>query len=303
MKKFNDIVGFHIEPTNICTLKCPGCARTKFIDKWPQHWKNYNIDIQQLLDFLDIDLREKTILLCGNYGDPIYHPNLETLISELKNKGASITIVTNGSYKTEKWWTNLVRHLDGKDHVQFSIDGTPENFKNYRKNADWTTIESAIKIASKADCIVSWKHIVFSYNQTTISQSEEIANSLGVSKFVVSLSDRFDEFTDYLRPDPVYVGSRYQNQQNFKKNIKINKINAACDKNNQHFISAAGYYTPCCYVGDHRFYYKTDFGKNKKKYSIANNKLSLLLEQQQVIDFYSTLQNQSVCQYNCPSNI
>jgi hypothetical protein len=42
--------GFHIEPTNICTLKCPRCARTKFIEKFPQKWKNSNLDLQDLQD-------------------------------------------------------------------------------------------------------------------------------------------------------------------------------------------------------------------------------------------------------------
>ena len=55
------VTGFHIEPTNICTLKCPGCARTQFIDKWPSRWKNYNLDINKVMNFLDIDLTDKHI--------------------------------------------------------------------------------------------------------------------------------------------------------------------------------------------------------------------------------------------------
>jgi hypothetical protein len=56
-----NITGFHIEPTNICTLKCAGCARTKFIDQWPQHWKNHSIDIEKLLKFIDIELVGKKL--------------------------------------------------------------------------------------------------------------------------------------------------------------------------------------------------------------------------------------------------
>jgi organic radical activating enzyme len=102
------IAGFHIEPTIICTLKCEGCARTRFIDQWPQHWHNHSVDIDQLLRFLDIDLSTKTINLCGNYGDPIYHPDFINLVTGLKSRGAVISITTNGSYKKQQWWEDLV---------------------------------------------------------------------------------------------------------------------------------------------------------------------------------------------------
>ena len=91
--------GFHIEPTNICTLKCSECSRTKFLNQWPEHWKNHSLDIDQLLNFLDIDLINVPILLCGNYGDPIYHPKFIDFVTNLKQKGAILSMVTNGSYK------------------------------------------------------------------------------------------------------------------------------------------------------------------------------------------------------------
>ena len=36
-----------------------------------------------------------------------------------------------------------------------------------------------------------------------------------------------------------------------------------------HFISAWGYYMPCCWIGDYRFYYKSEFYKNKDLYDIS----------------------------------
>ena len=78
------------------------------------------------------------------------------------------------------------------------------------------------------------------------------------------------------------------------------KINPECFNGlSTHFISAEGHYMPCCYIGDHRFYYKTDFGKNKKQYSINDTTLSEILGRTKMLEFYNTLPNQSVCQYNC----
>lgn len=127
------IAGFHIEPTNICTLKCSGCARTRFIDQWPQHWHNHSLDVNHLLQFLDIDLSDKTINLCGNYGDPIYHPDFINFVKQLKETGVTLSITTNGSYKTKDWWQQLTELLTCKDNITFSVDGIPENFTQYRK--------------------------------------------------------------------------------------------------------------------------------------------------------------------------
>ena len=41
----DSITGFHLEPTNICTLKCPRCPRTNFLEQFgTQKWNNLNLD-------------------------------------------------------------------------------------------------------------------------------------------------------------------------------------------------------------------------------------------------------------------
>ena len=295
-----DITGIHLEPTNICTLKCSGCARTRFIEKWPQHWRNHSVDIDQLNKFLDIDLQDKTIALCGNYGDPIYHTQFHELISSLKSRGANLYIITNGSYRTIDWWNKTVDILTDVDQIVFSVDGLPENFTQYRKNADWNSIHQAMQICAQATCKTKWKFIPFSFNEHDIESARELSEKLGIDSFKVEPSDRFDEQTDYLKPQGNYIGVRYTSQQNWQHN-QIPKVNPQCLDHQSHYISADGYYSPCCYIADHRFYYKTDFGKNKKSYSIANQTLTEILSQPTVVEFYQDLTNHTVCQYNCPA--
>ena len=195
------INGFHIEPTNICTLKCSGCARTRFIDQWPQHWKNHSLDIDQLLSFLDIDLTGKKIVLCGNYGDPIYHPNFIDFVKKLKARGAVLSITTNGSYKSQAWWEELVSNLSSSDFVNFSVDGTPDNFTKYRVNADWESIKIGMDVVAKSHCDSSWKYIPFAFNQQDIETVKQLSQSIGIKNFRVEPSDRFDEQTLELIPD------------------------------------------------------------------------------------------------------
>ena len=60
----DQLQGFHIEPTNMCTLRCPRCSRTKFIEQFPKQWTNKNLNLDHLKSFLDIDLTGKVMNLC-----------------------------------------------------------------------------------------------------------------------------------------------------------------------------------------------------------------------------------------------
>ena len=296
-------VAFHIEVTNMCTLECSGCARTRFIEQWPKYWKNFNLDHEDLNNFLDIDIKSMEFILCGNYGDPIYHPNLHKIINVLKTRGGNIKIVTNGSYKKSKWWLSILKLLDKNDTIVFSIDGIPENFTEYRKNADWKSIELAIKECVKSEVKIIWKYIVFSFNEANIDEARELSKSFGVDEFEIHHSDRFDEKTMHLMPtEKIHIGARHSKQVKFKNQLE-NDISPNCKNNkNEHFITATGHYVPCCYVADHRFYYKTQFGKNRKEYSIKNNKFTELMQSENTQEFYSNIESTKPipCQFNCP---
>jgi len=298
-----EIRAFHIEATNICTLKCSGCARTRFLEKWPQHWKNHSLDTEQLLAFLDIDISGIKFSLCGNYGDPIYHPRLHHLIREIKNRGGLISIITNGSHKSVQWWQDVCDLLSKDDEVIFSIDGLPGNFIIYRENADWTSIKNAIGVCTKSKAKTSWKYIPFLYNQQDISAAEDLSHELGMDKFEISPSDRFDERTQHLMPDSMYLGTRFQSQQEFKQSL-AQSVDPKCRGGSQHFITATGHYVPCCFLADHRFYYKNIFGKNLDLFDIRTNTLTQILDQPKVIEFYNNIEHDpiSACQYNCPKS-
>ena len=296
-----DIAGFHIEPTNICTLKCPGCARTRFKEQWPNRWQNHNLDIDMLMRFLDVDIADKLITLEGNYGDSIYHPRFIELVAAFKNRGCRISIVTNGSYRTTTWWQALCRLLDSNDSITFSIDGIPTNFTKYRINADWKSIFEGITVCVASSAKVIWKYIPFAFNENDIDTARNISRNMGIDEFVVRLSERFDTQTEHLIPVTDLVGDRKTPQDQVKQGIE-QQVDPLCYKGKSYFISATGHYSPCCYVADHRFYYKTDFGKNQKSYSIENTTFTEIQTRSTVVGFYQTLVTdpQTVCQFNCP---
>jgi len=251
------------------------------------------------MKFLDIDLSGITIEMCGNYGDPIYHPDLAGLVRDFKQRGSKINITTNGSHRKSNWWKELVGELSADDLITFSIDGIPENFTQYRINGDWSTIHDAIRECVESLCKTAWKFIPFSYNENNVEQARQMSQDLGIDQFLINPSSRFDEQTMHFKPSEGKTGTQWHSQQNWKKTITVNQVIPECNNGHSHYISADGHYMPCCYVGDHRFYYKNEFGKNRKQYSINNTTFSEILNRSQVVEFYNTLTDQPICQYNC----
>jgi len=157
-----------------------------------------------------------------------------------------------------------------------------------------------MSVMAQSDCQTVWKYIPFKFNQTHIAEAQELALQIGIKKFHLDFSDRFDKKTEHLKPTADYLGDRLKLQTQWKISQTIPKLDPKCKQGNQHYITADGYYSPCCFLADHRFYYKNQFGKNKNQYNITKTTLSQILTAPAVIDFYQSLDQQSGCQYNCP---
>lgn len=295
-----EVQGIYIEPTNICTLKCSGCARTSFISQWPQQWRNHSLNIQELMRFLDCDLHGRPVLLSGNYGDPIYHPDFIELVVALKQRGSHLKITTNGSYRTKEWWAQLTACLTEYDTVIFSIDGVPENFTQYRQNADWNTIVIGINACVTSPAQTVWKYIPFNFNQAHMAQAQQLSADLGFDRFFIDPSKRFDDVaTQNLQPDSDLISREFRHRIEWKDRSQ-GPVQPRCQSGQEHFITADGYYTPCCYVADHRWLYKTVWGRQRNQYRIADTTLSEVLGKSPVQEFYQNLAMQPVCQFSCP---
>lgn len=295
------ITGLHIEPTNICTLRCAGCARTDFIRQWPQHWKNASIAIDDLMRFLDIDLAGVRVRLCGTYGDPIYHPDFLRLVEAFKNRGAVLSIITNGSHRKEAWWQDLCVRLTDSDTVIFAIDGSPETFTQYRENGEWSSIQQAIAVCVQSPARIIWKFIPFRFNQHEIQSVKQLSETMGMDGFMVESSDRWDEHTRHLMPDSHMIGQRFGIKQTVSQGIPSTNLRPKCQSGMEHYVSAQGFYMPCCFMANHSFYYKTEWGKQRSSFAIAETTISRIMTRQATVDFYQNLPKDPpmVCQYHC----
>ena len=282
------LTGFHLEPTNRCMLACSACERTLFQNQFgTRHWRNQDLDITALINFMDQDVQGLDWELCGNTGDPIYHPDLVRLVRWIKQQHGRITMTTNGSYRPGRWWQELLEPMDDQDSVFFSVDGLPATSPRYRVGSDWTSIEKAMRLAAASAVSVTWKMIPFSFNHAEIDQVQQLASDMGLA-FRLDPSDRFTP-GDPLQPKDTA----------FSEPRGTGEIVPVCSSGNRHYISAHGKYSPCCWTGAYTFFYKTQFHKQQQDYDISITKLSQVMSRMQGFDQRMMVDPMDVCSYSC----
>ncbi len=259
----------HLELTTRCTLLCPACPRTTVAEKLGSFPKA-DLDIGWLISFLDCPEGQKInkFNLEGNHGDPIYYPHLLRFISTFRDK--QFTIVTNGSYRSESFWHELGQLLLPTDQVIFSIDGLEHNNHLYRKNSDWGSIMLGLKILSTYDAQLVWKTILFNYNYQEIDTIKDLAESYG-AKFASVKTNRFGDET--LRPPTELVDTQREYSDQLRT---VTHIVPQCHNARLEYISADGYYWPCCWVSSAFTLYKSELWKDRSNWSIQNRTLDEL---------------------------
>jgi len=268
---------WHIELCSKCSLYCPRCSRQEV----PEGLHNGELDLEWFEKNFSFELLQnvKKITLCGDDGDPIYAKDMIPIVSYIKKSNPKIqfVIVTNGSYKTGKWWHSLFECLNKNDHIHFSIDGWDNQSNNlYRVNSYWESIMTAVDIAGSYDVYKTWATIAFKFNENKIDDMKEIARGKKFDAFQLTLSSKFGcNYKTYPENDPLQPSSKFVSvgrftretdlltnrvwhdsvssihQQRYNKMKSItNKVQPLCFVGNKGlYINAKGRFYPCCWTG------------------------------------------------------
>ena len=214
---------WHLEPSAVCTLKCPRCPRTEHPDT---PWLNKNMTLDFVQSFLTEEMLQKhvrRITMCGDVGDPIYCREYIDICRYIKQTNPNIHIftITNGSHKKPAWWQDLAAVLDHRDVVNFSIDGYDDHSNNlYRVNSNWDSIIDGIKTLRQYNqqVFINWALIVFKFNQSHLDQIADYAKQLGMDGLQITKSTKFGSkyqgayggTADPLEPDAEYISSSHR---------------------------------------------------------------------------------------------
>lgn len=184
---------WHLELSSKCSLKCPRCPRTEK----PGMFKVTEMDLEFVKSILTIPILKNTtsIILCGGQGDPIYCKDMLEIVKYIKfsNPNICIRIITNGSYKTKKWWQELSKLLNHNDTIVFSVDGwDQESNEKYRVNSNFKSIiEGITTVSENKDLTICWSTIVFSFNENNLNKIANLAKESGATLLQVVKSSLF----------------------------------------------------------------------------------------------------------------
>jgi len=292
---------WHIEPSSICTLKCPRCPRAEV----PESLLNRQLTMKFFQDQIgDTVVRHiRKITFCGNDGDPIYCKELMEICQWLKavNPKIHLVIITNGSHKSPDWWQDMGRVLDHRDEINWSIDGWDQTSnEQYRVNSDWGTIMSGIQ----AFCEVNdstyrvWAAIAFRFNQYQLTDMRSMAQNIGMDLFQITKSTKFgshypdaygtddplcpesadlvssshrferslEDLTGRIRPSDVLKEIFWQRAQDLDKQKQYSGI---CFIGNKGvFLNSQGEFYPCCWTANRYFHNSQWHEKAKQRFNL-----------------------------------
>lgn len=193
------IKALHIEPTDVCQLACPLCARetdTKF-NKKSQHHLTI-ADIQRHFSDRVIAGLDK-MFMCGNYGDPAAGKYTLDIYRWFRSINPDIVLGmnTNGALQNTFFWHALGRLLtQPQDYVVFSIDGLEDTNPTYRVGSNWAKLMANAEAFIAAGGNAHWDMLVYKHNQHQVDACEQLARDMGFRWFRAKVSKR--GFTDRL---------------------------------------------------------------------------------------------------------
>jgi MoaA/NifB/PqqE/SkfB family radical SAM enzyme len=193
-----------------------------------------------------------------------------------------IVIITNGSHRKTKWWTELASVLTDLDTVHFSIDGWDNESNNlYRVNSDFDSIEQGVRtLQANSQCRIVWAAIAFRFNQHKLTDMMSQAQSWGMDGFQTTKSTKFGKIypaygaDDALQPAEEFVSTSHRferetillsvrglnnhawkmhpiNLDLYKNSKEINGVRPLCAIGNKGlYIDARGRLFPCCWVAN-----------------------------------------------------
>lgn len=307
---------WHIEPSSICTLKCPRCPRAEVPETLLNKWLSLDFFKERIGEEVVKSIQK--ITFCGNDGDPIYCKEFIEICEWLKqvNPTISLVIVTNGSHKTEEWWKRLASILNEYDEINWSIDGWDQATNvQYRVNSLWQTIINGIKTFTTHNTSTYrvLATIAFSFNERGLGRIRRIAANNDFDLWQLTKSTKFGskypgaygEF-DPLEPSTDYVSSshRFERKLDFltqrkrwsekMKDIYIeraNELNRAntyagiCMIGNKGvFLNSRGEFYPCCWTANRYEHNKMWHDLAETKFNLHNRKFSDIMDD----EFWST---------------
>ena len=171
-----------VEITNYCQARCAVCPRTDISDPQnptPHAWlklahtpvESILSRIQSCVDYYGGD--QLVFKFCGEWGDPLMHPDLLEMVQTATGAGCSAVVNTNAGMRNTQWWDQLrATYCD----VVFGIDGTtPEISQQYRVGVNGSAAMHNMMRWFESGGNGQWQYLAFAHNAQDWKSAVDVA--------------------------------------------------------------------------------------------------------------------------------
>ena len=189
--------------TTHCQAKCPLCSRTNKQTLQKVNWLPlHHLSLTEYKNAVDQLLPNKGIDFCGDYGDPIMHPQIEDFIDYAVQKNHNVSVHTNGGIRTKDWYVKIAKKYGQKVLIVFAIDGIDEETNSkYRIGVDFNRAwENMLAHAKNSNSSTVWNFLVFDFNHHQLDEAYKICKENNI-EFIPHMNSRVTKYYDHIIKD------------------------------------------------------------------------------------------------------
>ena len=263
MYSLETLSAISFELSSHCNSKCPQCPRYDMFGRVHKDLAITHLDVN-VIKKLPIEKMKnlRTVSFCGNFGDPLMHPDLDQIVGFFQNQ--KISISTNASLRSRQWWSNFGKNKNIS--VRFCIDGIGKEHELYRRNTSYEKIMDNARSFIQAGGKASWQFIVFRHNEHQINEAKKLSEELGFETIDFMYSDRFDtadKWKVYDDDNYLYDLEKSSHQTTLRESLNVpegekywkelqrtkGEISCFWSSKKKLYIHSDGTVYPCCMLG------------------------------------------------------
>jgi len=170
--------------TTYCQAKCRSCARTNQETGEKEDWlelKHMKLDVFRKALEASPGVDFSYIKFCGEFGDPMMHPQIDKFIETALNFAPSVQISTNGALRDHTWYAEIAKKYGDKLYIMWAIDGATHDVNwKYREGVDFNKAFENMKSYKQAGGKGEWWYLLFEWNWHQIPLARKLANDIGI---------------------------------------------------------------------------------------------------------------------------